>query len=84
MFHWKVEITSVATNGSWVTTMVKISAGSSGTRRFHLAAPEDFGVRAGGGAVLGSAVSVVMKGSSADDGRGGGGGARPARGPAGP
>ena len=31
------EMTSVATNGSWVRTMVKISAGSNGARRGQFA-----------------------------------------------
>lgn len=52
-FHWSVEMTSVATNGSCVTTMVKTSAGSSGMRRFHLPAPADGRGRLGGGAVSG-------------------------------
>jgi hypothetical protein len=60
MFHWKVEITSVATKGSCVTTMVKISAGSSGMRRRHLPIPEGVRGPTGGDAVLGGAVSVVM------------------------
>ena len=33
------EITSVATNGSWVTTIMKIRAGSSGARRAQSRGP---------------------------------------------
>ena len=38
-FQFRNEMTSVATNGSWVTMIMKTSAGSSGARRTHASCP---------------------------------------------
>src|SRR4051812_6215092 len=59
MFQLKVEITSVTTNGSWVTITVNSSAGSSGNRRDQRSDRAGARLRTGGAAVAGGIAGVV-------------------------
>ena len=55
------EMTSVATNGSWVTMIMKISAGSSGARRAQAPARASAVVRGvAGGLPAGGSATALM------------------------
>src|SRR2546430_15328081 len=58
MFQFSEEITRVATNGTWVTMMVKRSAGISGARRIQRALAPSLGAAGGGARALGAAAGV--------------------------
>src|SRR5215210_1536833 len=67
MFQCSVEITSVARNGNWVTTIAKTSAGSSGARRRQRPCDDAAGRTVLSGSAGGA--SVVMLPSALPGGR---------------